>query len=96
MGALFVGYARCPADRQELTARRDALLGPAVEAGRLIPWLCATLMTDSGSVCSGPFGACSRRARGWPGPWALPTMHSALAWWGRSHSWVRLDDLTGS
>ena len=27
MSALFVGYARCSTDQQDLTAQRDALLG---------------------------------------------------------------------
>src|SRR3954466_15593073 len=35
MSALFVGYARCSTDQQDLTAQRDALLGLGVEAERV-------------------------------------------------------------
>jgi len=35
MSALFVGYARCSTDQQDLTAQRDALLGLGVEADRI-------------------------------------------------------------
>jgi len=35
MSALFVGYARCSTDQQDLTAQRDALSGLGVEADRI-------------------------------------------------------------
>jgi hypothetical protein len=35
MSALFVGYARCSTDQQDLTAQRDALLGLGVEVERI-------------------------------------------------------------
>ena len=35
MSALFVGYARCSTDQQDLTAQRDALSGLGVEAERI-------------------------------------------------------------
>ncbi len=35
MSALFVGYARCSTDQQDLTAQRDGLLGLGVEADRI-------------------------------------------------------------
>src|SRR5690625_7832196 len=35
MSALFVGYARCSTDQQDLTAQREALLGLGVETERI-------------------------------------------------------------
>lgn len=35
MSVLFVGYARCSTDQQDLTAQHDALLGLGVEAERI-------------------------------------------------------------
>jgi DNA invertase Pin-like site-specific DNA recombinase len=35
MSALFVGYARCSTDQQDLTAQRDALLDLGVPSDRI-------------------------------------------------------------
>jgi DNA invertase Pin-like site-specific DNA recombinase len=35
MAALFIGYARCSTDQQDLTAQRDGLIGLGVPANRI-------------------------------------------------------------